>query len=96
MTLRVALSVAEILVVVLVLAYFLRRLTQLLSHVGDNLETIAGGVEAVEQRCSLIGPGVEKVNGLLRASVANLEEAATGVEKVSPSGETRRALSGRR
>ncbi len=82
MTLRVALSVAEILVLVLVLAYFLRRLTQLLTHVGDNLETIAGGVEAVERRCTVIGPGIEKVNGLLRDSVANLEEAAAAAERI--------------
>ncbi len=82
MTLRVALSVAEILVLVVVLAYFLRRLTQLLSQVGDNLEKIAGGVEAVERRCTIIGPGVEQVNALLRDSVANLQEAATAAERI--------------
>lgn len=82
MTLRVVLTVAEILLLVAVLAYFLRLLTQLLSRVGDNLETIAGGVRAVESHCTVIGPGVQQVNGLLRESAANLEQAATAAESI--------------
>ena len=82
MTLRLALSVAEILLLVVVLAYFLRRLTKLLNGVGDNLETIAGGVQAVEGHCAAIGPRVDQLNGLLRESAGNLEQAATAAERI--------------
>ena len=80
MTLRMALTVGEILLLVAVLAYFLRLLTAMLARVGDNLETIAGGVRAVEGHCAGIGAGIDRVNGLLRESVANLEEAAAAAE----------------
>jgi hypothetical protein len=67
---------------VLVLAYFLRLLTQLLGRVGDSLEEIAGGVKAVESHCTLVGPGVEQVNGRLREAAANLERAAAAAERI--------------
>jgi uncharacterized protein YoxC len=82
MTLRVALSVGEILVLVVVLAYFLRLLTKMLAHVGENLEEIAGGVRAVESHCAAIGPGVEKVNGLLKDTTVNLQQAAAAAERI--------------
>lgn len=82
MTLRVALSVGEILLLVLGLAYFVRLLTKLLTRVGDNLETIAGGVQDVESHCSAIGPRVEQLNGLLKETAGNLQRAATAAERI--------------
>jgi hypothetical protein len=82
MTLRLALTVAEILLLVVVLAYFLRLLTKLLTGVGDNLQQIAGGVKAVEGHCRAIGPSVERLNGLLGESAGNLEQAAAAAERI--------------
>jgi methyl-accepting chemotaxis protein len=82
MTLRVALSVGEILLLVVVLAYFLRLLTKTLTGVGDNLEKIAGGVQAVESHCSVIGPSVDQLNSLLKESAGNLEQAAAAAERI--------------
>ncbi len=82
MTLRLALTVAEILLLVVVLAYFLRLLTKLLTGVGDNLEQIAGGVKAVEGHCHEIGPSLERLNGLLKDSAGNLERAAAAAERI--------------
>ena len=82
MTLRVALTVGEILLLVVVLAYFLRLLTKLLTGVGDNLEKIAGGVQAVEGHCTAIGPSVGELNGLLKEAAGNLEQAAMAAERI--------------
>lgn len=82
MTLRIALTVVEMLLLVVVLAYFLRLLTKLLNGVGDNLERIAGGVQAVEGHCATIAPSVDQLNGLLKESVGNLERAAAAAERI--------------
>lgn len=83
MTLRVALSIAEIALVVAVLAYFLLRLTKMLSHTGDTLEKIRDGVVAIEGHCAIVGPGATRINSLLGESAGNLERAAVAVERMS-------------
>lgn len=55
MTLRVVLSVAEILLVVLMLAYFLNKVARLLNSVSATLARITFGVRAVETQCAAIG-----------------------------------------
>jgi methyl-accepting chemotaxis protein len=82
MTLRLVLTVGEILVLVAVLAYFLLRLTKLLNGVGDNLDKIADGVQAVEGHCREIGPSVDRLNGHLKETAANLERAAAAAERI--------------
>lgn len=82
MTLRVVLTVVEIGALVAVLAYFLVRLTETLSHTGDTLEKIADGVKAIEGHCTILGPGADQINGLLRASAGNLERAAVAAEQL--------------
>lgn len=84
MTLRVVLSVAEILLVVLVLAYFLNRVARQLNRVSATLGKVAFGVRAVEQECSVIGPAADRINANLAATAADLETAAIGVERMAP------------
>lgn len=83
MTLRVVLSVVEILLFVAAVAYFLIRLTQLLSHIGDNLEHIAEGVVAIEGHTRVIGPGADEINARLAAAAGNLEQAAVVAETLA-------------
>lgn len=83
MTLRIVLSVAEILLVVVVLAYFLNRVARQLNSISSTLGRIAFGVRAVEQQCSVIGPAVGRINDNLAAGAAGLEDAAAGVERMA-------------
>lgn len=82
MTLRVLLSVAEIVLLVAVLAYFLLRLTRMLSHTGDTLEKISEGVKAIEGHLTVVGPGATNLNALLTESAGNLERAAVAAEQL--------------
>ena len=82
MTLRVVLSVAEIVLVVAVLAYFLWRLTRMLAHTGDNLEKVSEGVKAIESHVAVLGPGTTNLNALLIESAGNLEQAASAAERL--------------
>jgi len=82
MTLRVVLSVAEIVLLVVVLAYFLWRLTRMLAHTGDTMEKIAEGVKAIESHVAVVGPGTATVNALLAESAGNLERAASAAERL--------------
>lgn len=84
MTLRVALTAGEIVLLVLVLAYFLRILTKLLAHVGDTLQNIADGVRAVRGHCEVIGPGTDEINRVLGEAAANLQQAAVATESLAP------------
>lgn len=78
MTLRVVLSVAEILLLVLVLAYFLNRLARQLNSISATLGKITFGVRAVETQCGNIGPAADQINANLTETVAYLREAAAG------------------
>lgn len=83
MTLRIVLTVVEIVLLVAVLAYFLIRLTKMLSHTGDTLEKVADGVKTIEGHCQILGPGSEQINMLLQESAGNLERAATAAEDLA-------------
>lgn len=83
MTLRIVLSVAEILLLVVVLAYFVIRLTQSLSHIGDTLEKISEGVQAIEGHCSILGPGTEQLNGRLTETAGGLERATAAARQLA-------------
>ncbi|MGH9179796.1 MAG: hypothetical protein ACRD0N_14740 [Acidimicrobiales bacterium] len=84
MTLRIVLSVAEVALFVLVLAFFLTRIRQLLDRIIANLERIADGVDAVQGHCALVGPGVVQVNTLLNEAAGNLNRAARAAELLAP------------
>ena len=83
MTLRIALSVAEILLFVVVLGVFLVRIRGLLDRVIANLERIADGVGAVRGHTGLVGPGVDAVNALLGDAAGHLDRAGREAEALS-------------
>ncbi|MBA2625199.1 MAG: hypothetical protein H0U89_06305 [Acidimicrobiia bacterium] len=75
-------TVAEILLVVGVLAWYLNQVAGSLHRTAEQLADVTWGVRAVETQCARIGPGVTKINGQLAtiagalAGVAGLAEAA--------------------
>lgn len=83
MTLRVVLTIAEIVLLVAVLAFFLWKLTSVLKHIGDTLEKIRDGVKAIHGHCTILGPGTDQINSLLTESAGNLERAAVAVEQLA-------------
>lgn len=83
MTLRVFLTVLEILGFVGVLGFFLNRITQQLVSVNRTLAKITFGVRAVETQCFNIGPAADRVNANLSAAAAGLEEAANRAERLA-------------
>jgi len=83
MTLRVFLTVLEILGLVAVLAYFLNRVARLLNSICSTLGKITFGVRAVETQCAVIGPAVDKLNANLRAAAGGLGSAAEMAERLA-------------
>lgn len=81
MTLRVVLSVGEILLVVAILAYFLNRVAKLLNSISATLAKITFGVRAVETQCAVIGPAADRLNASLRETVTNLNEATVAARR---------------
>ena len=83
MTMQVVLSVVEVLALVGVLLYFLRRIDGLLARIQGNLGRIAEGVAAVESHCSVIGPGADEINRLLGEAAGGLTQAAQEAEALA-------------
>lgn len=54
-TTLIALSVLEIVALVVVLAFFLLVLTKMLRHIASNLHQVAGGVGAIEGHLTILG-----------------------------------------
>jgi hypothetical protein len=81
MTLRVVLSVGEILLLVLVLAYFLNEIARLLNRISATLAKITFGVRAVETQCAVIGPAADQTNANLTEAVASLRDATVGARR---------------
>jgi len=68
------LTIAEILLVVLVLVYYLLRIAASLRRTSALLGKVAFGVRAIETQCSSIGPSVLRVNDQLRGISAALSD----------------------
>jgi hypothetical protein len=83
MTVQVVLSVLEVLALVGVLLFFLRRIDAHLVHIQGNLGRIAEGVAAVEGHCSIIGPGADEINRLLGEAAGGLTRAAEEAEALA-------------
>jgi len=83
MTLRVFLTVLEILVFVGVLGFFLNRITLQLVSVNKTLAKITFGVRAVETQCHVIGPATDRINANLASAAAGLEDAAGRAERLA-------------
>lgn len=83
MTLRVFLTVTEIVLLVGVLATFLNIVAKQLNRISANLARIAWGVRAVEVMCGVIGPAVDRINGNLVDVNNDLTRAAAAAETLA-------------
>jgi len=83
MILRVALSVVDVLALVLVLAFFLNRVAFLLNSNSKTLGKVTFGVRAVESQCAAIGPAADQINANLTVAAGNLEHAAIAAETLA-------------
>lgn len=83
-TLLIWLTIAEILLVVIVLAYYLIRIAASLRRTSTVLAKVAFGVRAIETQCNVIGPSVIKINEQLAgvtgalSDLTELADAAAG------------------
>lgn len=83
MRLQVALTVGDILFLVLILAFFLNWVSHLLNSISGTLGKVTFGVRAVETQSAVIGPAVTQVNRNLRGAAENLEQAAVAAERLA-------------
>jgi hypothetical protein len=82
-TLRIFLTVLEIVLLVGVLATFLNIVAKQLNRISANLARIAWGVRAVEVMCGVIGPAVDRINGNLVDVNNDLTRAAAAAETLA-------------
>ncbi|MGH9070096.1 MAG: hypothetical protein ACRDX8_02745 [Acidimicrobiales bacterium] len=82
--LQIVLTVVDVLLLVVVLAFFLIKLAAMLTHVNETLVKIAGGVRAIEDHCRIIGFGADAVNDNLAAAAGSLTTAAVAAEGMAP------------
>jgi hypothetical protein len=75
-TLRVFLTVFEIVLVIGTLAYFLSVVSRQLMSISATLGKITFGVRAVLTQCQVIGPSSERINRNLQEIARGLDEAA--------------------
>jgi hypothetical protein len=75
-TLRVFLTVLEIVLVIGTLAYFLSVVSRQLMSISATLGKITFGVRAVLTQCQVIGPSTERINRNLQEIARGLDEAA--------------------
>jgi len=83
MTLRVVLSVVEIALIVVILAYFLNKVARLLNSISTTLGRITFGVRAVETQCAVIGPAADEINANLKETVGHLQDALVAAQRRS-------------
>lgn len=83
MTLRIFLTVVEILLFVGVLGFFLNRITLQTTSINRTLAKITFGVRAVETQCYAIGPAADRINANLASVAAGLEDAANRAERLA-------------
>ncbi len=83
MTWRLALTIFEIALLVIVLAIYLSIVARLLNSISANLARVTFGVRAVETQCAVIGPAVDRINGNLADTASGLTDAATNAERLA-------------
>lgn len=83
MTLQVILTVLEIVLLVLVLAFFLNHVAVQLLSISSNLARITFGVRAVETQCAVIGPAADRINANLASAAGGLDQAAAQAERLA-------------
>ncbi len=77
MTLRVFLTVFEIVLLIGTLAFFLNVVARQLNSISATLAKITFGVRAVETQCLVIGPAADRINANLAEVARGLDEAAS-------------------
>ena len=78
--LLVALTIVEIVLVVVVLVYYLVRIAASLRRTAALLGKVSFGIRAIETQTNVIGPSVSKVNeqlGGIADALADLTDLAT-------------------
>lgn len=75
-------TVLVILLFVVVLGYFLDRITRQLRSITATLAKITFGVRAVETQCAVIGPAVDRINDNLAQVADGLGAAAMAAESL--------------
>lgn len=83
MTLQVILTVLEIVLLVVVLAFFLNHVAVQLLSISSNLARITFGVRAVETQCAVIGPAADRINANLASAAGGLDQAAAQAERLA-------------
>jgi hypothetical protein len=83
MTLRIILTVVEVVLLTAILGWFLARIARLLVAVSATCGKIAFGVRAVESQVSVIGPTTERLNSGLSEVAARLSRAADQAEQLA-------------
>ena len=83
MTLRVFLTVLEIVLLVAILAFFVVKITRLLRKISVNLAKVTWGVRTLGTQCAVIGPSADEINNNLAAAAADLERAAVAAERLA-------------
>ena len=83
MTMRVFLTVLEMVLFVVVLGYFLNRVAFQLNSICRSLAKITFGVRAVETQCLVIGPAADRINSNLQAAAGGIEEAIARAERLA-------------
>ncbi len=83
MTLRIFMTVLEIALLTLVLAWFLARIARLLNAISATCGKITFGVRAVETQCAVIGPTADRLNAGLSEVVSKLDQAASQAERLA-------------
>ena len=81
--LLIALTVAEIVLVIGVLAFYLIRISNSLHETARHLAKSTYGVRAVETQCSSIGPSVTRINEQLTAITSALSGVADRAEAIA-------------
>ena len=82
MTLRIVLTVLEIVLVIGTLAFFLNVVARQLNSISATLAKITFGVRAVETQCLVIGPAADRINSNLNAIAQGLDQAAARAERL--------------
>lgn len=81
--LLITLTAVEITLVVVVLAFYLIRISRSLYQTARHLAKVTFGVRAVEQQCSSIGPNVVRINEQLTGISAALTGVADRAEALA-------------
>lgn len=82
-TLLAALTVVEILLLVVVLAVYVTAITNGLRRVADTLAKVTFGVRAVEVQVESVGPALQRVNELGSAIADALPELADAARRAA-------------